>query len=310
MKKITLLLTLWSCIMYSQEYIYIDFGSGSATYPTSGNWNNFSNPAESPTLEGLINSNGALTGINFRINDAFDRVNFDDANNPTASSPISSTAFPVTATKDSFFGEGEAFEGTTEATGGFLLTGLDNTKYYSFSIFGSRSGVSDNRETQYTVTGASSQSVTLNTSNNSANTVEVYDIQPTASGEITFVAQPGPNNDNTYKFYYLGAVEISKTDQPLTTNSFKLSAQLKVYPTTVHDYCTIDINLKSAVNLDLDLYDLNGRLVSKLFRGKAPAGAFSYQWRASAHKAVLNAGLYFLKVTAGNESQTTKLIIK
>ena len=197
MKKITFILVFISYVSFAQNYTYIDFGI--TTQETVGDWNNVSvvggGDAVGITL-GLNDSTGASTGFTLEINDAFDSANTAGSQMPDASIP-----FPDTASRDSFFGETSTFGGDLEPTGGFILTGLDPTKYYSFSIFASRNNVTDNREAQYTVTGSTTEVVALNPSNNTMNTAEVLNIQSNASGEITLVAEPGPNNDNSCLLY-------------------------------------------------------------------------------------------------------------
>jgi hypothetical protein len=119
-----------------------------------------------------------------------------------------STNFPATATQDSLFGNTEAFNNLSNIKPEFKLTGLDPNFVYSFTIFASRNGVTDNRETHYTVTGATTAFADLNASNNANNFVTVNDIRPTASGEISIALTPTPNNNNANHFTYLGAMRV------------------------------------------------------------------------------------------------------
>ncbi|MCK7590678.1 T9SS type A sorting domain-containing protein [Subsaxibacter sp. CAU 1640] len=212
MKKILLsLLLITSFIGYSQEYSYIDFGNSGTV--TSGNWNNLvvSTQNQDGLTLNLIDSNGNTTGAVLTLTDSFDHINANGTTSPNGALP-----FPSSATRDSFFGATDAgFNGNVNPTGGFTLSGLDPTKYYSFSVFSSRTGVSDNRETLYTVVGSTTASQALNPSNNTSNTADILNIQPNASGEITLTAQPGPNNNNGFGFYYLGALQLIKSDTPI-----------------------------------------------------------------------------------------------
>jgi len=305
MKKITLLLVLISYVSFAQEYTYIDFGITTNTTP--GNWNNVAvaNAADAAGITlGLIEfSNGNSTGVTLTIDDAFDTVN--TAGNPT---PDPSLPFPSTAAADSFFGETVTFNGTLEPTGGFTLTGLDPTKYYSFSIFASRNGVGDNREAQYTLVGSTSVVVALNSSNNTTNTADVFDLQSNGSGEIVFTAAPGPNNNNSSGFYYLGAIEMIKSDTPLSVDAFRLKDMLSVYPNPVNDIFEVKLDLLQNSDVKIEVYDVNGRMITNLFEGQQPAGEFRYQLEST--KSNLSTGTYFLKVNVNDQVQTTKLFIK
>lgn len=210
-KQLLILFMLMTSISFAQQYAFIDFGNANTT--TSGNWNNVVTTTQNQTgvIVNLIDSNGATTGVTLELTDAFDAIN---ANGTT--SPNSALPFPASSTRDSFFGATSAgFNGNITLTGGFTMTGLDPSKYYSFIVFGSRAGVSDNRETLYTVTGATTAADGLNVSNNTANTADILNIQSTASGEITFEAKPGPNNNNSFGFFYLGALHLVISDTPI-----------------------------------------------------------------------------------------------
>ncbi|MBO3097778.1 T9SS type A sorting domain-containing protein [Gelidibacter pelagius] len=210
-KQLLFLLMLMTSISFAQQYAFIDFGHGNTT--TSGNWNNVVTTMQNQTgvIVNLIDSNGAATGVTLELTDAFDAINTNGTTSPNSALP-----FPASATRDSFFGAtSAAFNGNITLTGGFTLTGLDPSKYYSFSVFSSRTGVSDNRETLYTVTGATIAAEGLNASNNTANTADILNIQSTASGDITFEAKPGPNNNNSFGFFYIGALQLIISDTPI-----------------------------------------------------------------------------------------------
>ncbi|MCB0424239.1 MAG: T9SS type A sorting domain-containing protein [Mangrovimonas sp.] len=306
MKKITpLYLMLISSVCFAQQYTYMDFGS--STDQTSGNWNNIVTVTDEETgitVADMIDFTGASTGVTLTVNDPFHGANVGGTTSPSGSLP-----FPSSSTVDSFFGEDAIFSGVLQPTGGFILTGLDPTKYYSFSIFASRVGAGDNRQTQYTLTGLTSQIVNLNPSNNTANVAEVLNLQPNASGEITLVAQPGPSNTSPFGFYYLGAIEMIKSDTTLSSGDFNLGQMLSVYPNPVADRFEVNMNIESVSKVSINLYDINGRLVSNLYDGNPSSGNFKYVFERTS-VSNLASGVYFLKVKADSQSQTIKLILE
>lgn len=228
-KKLLVLFGLITLSAIGQQNVFIDFGN--TTTVTSGNWNNVivTTQNQSNVVLNLNDSNGVNSGIVFTLTDSFDHINTNGTSSPNGALP-----FPASATQDSFFGEtNAAFNGNVNPTGGFTLSGLNPSKYYSFSVFSSRTGVSDNRETLYTVTGATTGSQALNASNNTSTTADILNIQANASGEITFQAAPGPNNNNSNGFYYLGALQLLVTDTPVTSMSPAPSLTL-TYPNGGH----------------------------------------------------------------------------
>lgn len=188
--------------------LLVDFGAATSPTetdegPAASSWNNITatlgvDPAGA--LAGLVTTNGTATTMGFQIVARFNGAN---ANGTTGA-----TVFPTTATQDSLFGNTEVFNGLTNILPVFKLTGLDAAYAYSFTFHASRTGVGDNRETRYTVTGTNSAIADLNAANNTNATVTVADIRPDAAGEITVALTPGPNNNNGNHFTYLGALRV------------------------------------------------------------------------------------------------------
>ncbi|MFD0835298.1 T9SS type A sorting domain-containing protein [Mariniflexile aquimaris] len=210
-KQLLGLFLIFPIILFAQQYSYIDFGNSSTLTPN--NWNNVVVTTQNQVgVEvNLIDSDGVSTGITLTLTDSFDHINANGTTTPNSALP-----FPSSATRDSFFGATSAgFNGNVNPTGGFTLSGLNPLKYYSFSVFSSRVGVTDNRETLYTVQGLTIDAQALDTANNTSNTANILNIQPNASGQITFEAKPGPNNTNSFGFYYLGAIQLIISDNPI-----------------------------------------------------------------------------------------------
>lgn len=188
--------------------ILVDFGAaGSLTEliesPASASWNNITDTIgidPAGQVAGLVTTNGTATGMNFQVVSRFNGSNTAGAQN--------STNWPVTATQDSLFGNTEAFNGLSNILPSFKLTGLDTNYAYSFNIYASRGGATDNRQTRYTVTGANSGTADLNASSNVEGSVTVANIRANAAGEITIALTPGPNNNNANHFTYIGAMRM------------------------------------------------------------------------------------------------------
>ena len=193
----------------------VDFGAGGSPTdyvepPLGPSWNNIT--ASLGTVGGtlvpnLVTANGTFTDMNLSI---VSRFNASNGNGSTAA-----TVFPVTAAQDSLFGNTAAFNGISDIFPEFKLTGLDPAFEYTFTFYGSRTGVNDNRETRYTATGENSGFADLNTANNVDETVTVAKIQPTEAGEITVVLKPGTNNNNENRFTYLGVMKVDS--EPIRT---------------------------------------------------------------------------------------------
>lgn len=188
--------------------LYIDFGADGSqtvagTEPPSPFWNNVT-ATVGITADGVVPSivvtNGDATAYSIQMVARFNGAN-------TAGSTVS-TLYPTTATSDSLFGNTEAFSGLSNIKPVFKLKGLETGNVYSFTFYGSRAGVTDNRETRYTATGLNSGFADLNASNNTNNTATVAGIRPDTNGEIKIELTPGPNNNNANHFTYLGVMRV------------------------------------------------------------------------------------------------------
>ncbi len=167
-------------------------------------WNNVTatlGGTELGELYGLVTAHGEPTSASLVI---LSRFNGSNANGTTANPD-----FPVEATRDSLFGNTEVFSGLENIFPSFKLVGLDPAKAYDVLFFASRTGVSDNRETAYTLVGAGTTTVMLNAGNNVSATVTASGVKPDAAGELTISLAPGPNNNNGNHFTYLGVMKVS-----------------------------------------------------------------------------------------------------
>lgn len=198
------------------QVILVDFGS-SATPTTTGPspddpanaWNNVTDAigtAVGAQLRNLVTTENVATGVSLVILTRFGGAN----TNGTLASPL----FPADATRDSLFGNTETFNGLANVFPSFKLTGLDPMRTYDFTFYASRLGVTDNRETGYTVTGFNSGFIALNAAANVDKSVTLTDMVPTAAGEITISLAPTAANNNANHFTYLGVLKIEPT--PIT----------------------------------------------------------------------------------------------
>lgn len=191
--------------------VLIDFGAAGAP-TTQGtddpfhHWNNVSGTigsTDTGTLPGLVMTDGTATAFALEMVSRFNGVN----ENGTLTLP----SYPPSATRDSLFGNTEVFSGLENITPIFKLTGLEPGTDYDLTFYASRLGVGDNRETRYTVTGATEAIADLNVANNEDQVATVTGLRPAAAGEITIALTPGPNNDNGNHFTYLGILQLDWT---------------------------------------------------------------------------------------------------
>jgi len=191
----------------SAQTIGVDFGD--LNRYSGGNFNDIDH-LQNP-LFNLVDFDGNGTGIGLTVNDNFwPGSNTGGTNAPNGDA----AALPSNATSDSLFGSLVDFGGFLEPTGGVTFSGMDPNTSYNFSFFASRMNVSDNREALYSLAGATNDSATLDAANNTGNLAHIMGISPDANGNITLSVTAGPNNTNSFGFYYLGYVEITAVPAP------------------------------------------------------------------------------------------------
>lgn len=197
---------VWSPVPVPE--ILIDFGAGGSptlfgNHDPDRHWNNV--PASLAALDDgvlgpLVTADGSATAIHLRMVSRFNGAN----ENGTGQSDL----FPASATRDSLFGNTAAFSGLANVFPRFQLAGLETDRRYRLTFYASRLGVSDNRETRYTVTGAESVMTQLNAANNVAETATLTGLHPDTRGILEIALSPGPANNNANRFTYLGVLRV------------------------------------------------------------------------------------------------------
>ena len=190
------------------QALLIDFGSTQGITEGSDDsartWNNVTpetGGADDAELSGLRLKSGKETDVTFAMLNRFNGANKRGA--------IGGDSFPSDATRDSLFGNSEMFNGLSHVFPSFKLMALNSRLAYDLTFYASRSGVHDNRETRYTVTGALETATSLDAANNQNEIAHLQNVAPTADGEITITLTPGDNNDNGNHFTYLGLLQIT-----------------------------------------------------------------------------------------------------
>ncbi len=165
-------------------------------------WNNVSavGVTDAGVLPNLVTVQNTSTRLSLAMIQRFNGVN--------ESGTTTSTVYPANGTRDSLYGNTEIFNNLTNIFPSFKITGLDTQSVVSLTFYASRNGASDNRETGYTVEGATTGFAALNAANNVDQTVTVTDIRPSDAGEITIRLAPTENNNNANHFTYLGVMKM------------------------------------------------------------------------------------------------------
>jgi hypothetical protein len=77
------------------------------------------------------------------------------------------------------------------------------------------------------------------------------------------------------------------------------------YPNPFNAQTSISYTLPYASRVTLDIYDILGRKVQRLYDGNQAAGTHSLIWDAQA----MASGMYFYKLTAGEYEKSSKMML-
>lgn len=191
----------------SAAAIFIDFTS---TTVSDAGWNRLNvatNGGAGVTLDNLIDDTSTATNIDVAITSRFGGRNTNGTTNPTGDA-----AQFADATDDSGYGNGAGtFSSQQIRSSQVTFTDLNPYQLYDFTFFGSRTGVTagENRQTQYDLLGLTTSTTYLDAANNTSQVATLLAVQPDATGTIVLNLRDGPDNTNSYKFFYLGAMKIT-----------------------------------------------------------------------------------------------------
>ncbi len=82
---------------------------------------------------------------------------------------------------------------------------------------------------------------------------------------------------------------------------------MRVYPSPASSNVNIEFSIETSARVQITVYDLSGRKVSGLIDRMYPAGSHREDWDLTRE---LNPGIYLITLQAGDNTSTTKLIVK
>ena len=192
--------------------VYINFNDGTtASPPQATPWNNINGtPIAGRSVSNLVDDAGNNTGASITLVDAW-----------SASAALgavtgnNSGVYPDNVLKSLFYV-------STANTVRIRLNNLSLTKKYNLVFFASRTSVTDNRTTNYTVNG---QTVSLNAAGNVANTTSLNGLTADVNGQIEISIARGTGSS----FAYLNAMVVqSYIDNGKPLSPANLTATSKI----------------------------------------------------------------------------------
>lgn len=112
---------------------------------------------------------------------------------------------------------------------------------------------------------------------------------------VTLIASNGTCSD-TITFNVTLAVGIEE---------IQTLAGVNLYPNPVSQEATIDINLTEAINVNVFVYDITGKVVANIYEGQMDAGTTTLK----ADVSNLKAGIYFTAIVSDSAKRTLKMVV-
>ncbi len=119
-----------------------------------------------------------------------------------------------------------------------------------------------------------------------------------------------------YKAFDTNSCRNNPVDSAIVTKSFTVSPnisiselkgeqfQFSIFPNPVSEHQQLELYLKETQAVELELLDLNGRVIQRIYHGKLTQGEHRFRTATFA----LRAGLYFYRLRIGEETRHLKMM--
>ena len=94
---------------------------------------------------------------------------------------------------------------------------------------------------------------------------------------------------------------ISMSDRILPTSI----ALGNAYPNPFNPSTSISYDISSEMDVNINVYDVRGRMVAELVSGIKDQGRYEVMWNADNY----STGIYFIQLVAGNTTKTQKIML-
>jgi len=123
-----------------------------------------------------------------------------------------------------------------------------------------------------------------------------------ASGSFNFSKLPVDLGSNNYSVWTINGWDQAETIQASHPSSCAL---LAVYPNPFNAQTRITYTLPQAGHIELNIFDVSGRVIARLTEGWRVAGTYEATFNGEA----LSSGIYFVKFESADYMQTRKLLL-
>ncbi|PJA54790.1 MAG: hypothetical protein CO167_01890, partial [Candidatus Marinimicrobia bacterium CG_4_9_14_3_um_filter_48_9] len=103
------------------------------------------------------------------------------------------------------------------------------------------------------------------------------------------------------------SVVVSGKDQNAIPGSFSLE---RIYPNPFNPSTTVSFTVNEATDIAVNLFDVNGRLVSRLTNNRYESGNYNVRWNGLTHDGQpAPSGIYLVQISNNQSSLTRKVVL-
>ena len=125
-----------------------------------------------------------------------------------------------------------------------------------------------------------------------------FKLYKTSTGDLVDLE----GNYNEWSDLSISFIESLSHDSSSMVEGFGLSS---IYPNPFNPSTTIDFYAESDSNVNVSIYDLNGRLVESILDRSMSAGSHSVEWNASSH----SSGIYIVQIQFDSSIHSSKVML-
>jgi hypothetical protein len=102
-------------------------------------------------------------------------------------------------------------------------------------------------------------------------------------------------------------VTMSINNNSISPDNFNLYQN---YPNPFNSNTKIKLDIKNKSNIELDIYDLSGKIIKQVFRGSKEVGTYIFSWNSKNSMSVkVTSGVYILKLKVENSQIIKKMVL-
>ncbi len=199
---------------------------------------------------------------------------------------------------------------------GVLMLSNDEFRY---RVLGSLSAPLSDKEKWQVLTQPSSETTFNETTD--YRFVVAADSRPLSPGDsLTFIValvhtrtlETFTHAQRNIKAFDLDHPRLFKQSSPRRLEIAELPAEISLspnYPNPFNPSTTIKVSLPEDMSVQLNVYDIRGRLVKSLYHGNLVGGIYSFSWNGTDdHGGQMSSGIYLLELRSTSFRQTQKMV--